>query len=73
MRITVIGDGHGRASWKSVDPNSCDKIVFLGDFVDSFDVNNTVMINNLLDIIEFKKSNHDKVILLYGNHIYLYI
>jgi hypothetical protein len=45
-----------------------DKIIFIGDYVDSFDVDNTRMKKNLEDIILFKKSLPDRVILLWGNH-----
>lgn len=45
-----------------------DKIIFIGDYVDSFSVNNIVMKKNLEDIILFKKILPDKVVLLWGNH-----
>jgi hypothetical protein len=45
-----------------------DKIIFIGDYVDSFDVDNIMMKKNLEDIILFKKALPHKVILLWGNH-----
>jgi len=45
-----------------------DKIVFIGDYVDSFTISNVVIKKNLEDIILFKKSMPDKVVLLWGNH-----
>ena len=50
-----------------------DKIVIVGDYVDSFDVTNAVMIHNLKEIIWFKQQLADKVVLLLGNHDIQYI
>jgi predicted phosphodiesterase len=50
-----------------------DKIIFIGDYVDSFDVTNDEMENNLRDIVLFKKTFPDKVVLLIGNHDLQYI
>jgi hypothetical protein len=70
MRTLVIGDIHGKQIWKkALDtiPN-IDKIVFLGDYVDSYDVTRHDISENLKDIIAFKSNNLDKVSLLLGNH-----
>jgi hypothetical protein len=45
-----------------------DKIVFIGDYVDSFTISNVDMLRNLEEIIHFKKTLPDKVVLLLGNH-----
>jgi hypothetical protein len=45
-----------------------DKIVFVGDYVDSFTIGNIHMKKNLEDIILFKKKLPQKVVLLWGNH-----
>ena len=65
-----IGDIHGLTLWKQIveDNIDFDNIVFIGDYLDSFDVSGEDQLKNLLDIIEFKKSNMDKVHLLIGNH-----
>jgi predicted MPP superfamily phosphohydrolase len=71
MKALSIGDIHGRSEhWKQflIDEPAADKIIFAGDFVDSFDKTNEQIEDNLLDIIQFKKDNMDKVILLMGNH-----
>lgn len=68
MKILSIGDIHGRPFWKRIDPNKYDKIVFVGDYVDSFPYTDTEILNNLMDIIEFKKTYPDKVVNLLGNH-----
>jgi predicted phosphodiesterase len=51
----------------------CDKIIFIGDYVDSFEVKNLEMMHNLHEIIHFKKTYPDKVVLLIGNHDIQYI
>lgn len=48
--------------------SSVDKIVFIGDYVDSFTISNVEIKRNLEDIIFFKKALPDKVVLLWGNH-----
>ena len=53
--------------------HSMEKIIFVGDYVDSFDVSNEDMLNNLDDIIHFKRTYPEKVILLLGNHDIQYI
>ena len=71
--ILVIPDVHGRTFWldKTNDISGYDKVIFLGDYLDPYkDENITVedAIENFKEIIEFKKNNMDKVILLLGNH-----
>lgn len=69
MKILAIGDLHGKNVWKLIaDPEKFDKIVFVGDYMDSWDKADEEMTTNLLDLIEFKKANMDKVVLLLGNH-----
>jgi predicted MPP superfamily phosphohydrolase len=76
-KIITIGDIHGRNSWKDIidkyDISELHKIVFVGDYVDSFDISNEKIEQNLLDIINLKKENIDKVVLLLGNHDLHYI
>lgn len=50
-----------------------DKIIFVGDYVDSFSIKNIDMKKNLEDIIFFKTVLPDKVVLLLGNHDVHYI
>ena len=49
------------------------KIVFVGDYVDSFNVSNPDMVDNLKDIIFFARAYPEKVVLLLGNHDIQYI
>lgn len=67
-KLLAIGDLHGKDVWRELDPESFDKVVFIGDYVDSFDKSNMEIIENLNSLIEFKKDNPDNVILLIGNH-----
>jgi len=50
-----------------------DKIVFVGDYVDSFDIGNEQILDNLRDIVLFAKTYPDLVVLLLGNHDIQYI
>lgn len=76
MKITTIGDVHGRFTWKQIvdkEINS-DKIVFIGDYFDTHDkISGKKQIDNFKEIMEFKKDNRDKVTILIGNHDFHYI
>lgn len=73
MNVIIIPDIHGRDYWKKVNPECHDKIVFLGDYVDSWDISNEDTYNNLEEIINLKKQYPEKVKLLIGNHDLQYI
>ena len=73
MKTITIGDLHGRDTWKSINPDDYDKIIFIGDYLDSFDILPVIILHNLKEIIEFKKQYPDKVVLLLGNHDVSYI
>lgn len=76
MKIISVADTHGdRTPLKIAKSkiNDCDKVIFLGDYVDSYDSDWTVQEKVLSDILSFKKEYPDKVILLFGNHDFSYI
>lgn len=75
MRILTIPDVHGRTNWISQigEVTQWDLIIFCGDYVDSFDISPEIIYENLVNIIEFKKTYFDKVILLLGNHDIQYV
>lgn len=73
MKTLVIGDIHGKDVWKGIVNLPHDKIVFVGDYFDSFDIPFQKQYQNFLAILEFKKANPDKVVLLVGNHDYHYL
>lgn len=73
MRIIALGDTHGRAFWKLiVRREKFDKLIFIGDYWDSFDIPYKEQYQNFLDIIAYKEANPDKVVLLLGNHDFHY-
>lgn len=69
-RVLVIGDIHGSSYWEKLFnyKNSFDKVVFIGDYVDSFEHGVKKQLKNLEKILKFKVDNSDNVILLIGNH-----
>lgn len=76
MRIVAIGDIHGRTIWKQITTQvkDVDKFVFIGDYFDTHEgVSAYQQIENFKDILQFKKDNPDKVILLTGNHDFHYL
>lgn len=71
MKILINPDIHGRIFWKySIEhKDEFDKIVFLGDYLDPYSLNLLeTEEDNFKEIIQFKKDNPDKVVLLLGNH-----
>lgn len=72
MRILAIGDIHGRGVWEAIiEKEKADVIVFIGDYLDSFDVGIWEQIENMQRI--FKLAEEDsRVHLLIGNHDYHY-
>ena len=77
MRIVAIGDTHGRSKWKEIveREKGADKIVFIGDYFDAKDGGYSAnrQIVNFNEIVEYKKDNPDKVIMLLGNHDFHYL
>lgn len=75
MKIIAMGDIHGRNNWKQIVNNeSFDKVVFLGDYFDVYDnISFEEMKHNFEDLIEYKRNNLEKVVLLIGNHDYHYM
>jgi predicted MPP superfamily phosphohydrolase len=74
--VENTGDPDGYADFDQPDWHNYtmyDKIIFVGDYVDSFTISNIEMKKNLEDIIFFKKTCPDKVVLLLGNHDVQYI
>ena len=83
MKTVIISDIHGRSIWKLIafveQPN---RIIFLGDYFDSFNISAAEQIYNFNEIINFKETSFTnsgkpdqhktEVILLIGNHDYGY-
>lgn len=68
LRTISIGDLHGHDSWKKINPEKYDRIVFVADYLDSYTHSNTEILHNLKEIIRFKLEYPEKVVLLTGNH-----
>ena len=75
MKIVAIGDIHGRDIWEKIveDNQDADLFVFVADYFDSFDVPVSLQLYNFKNILEFKRNNMERVILLFGNHDYHYL
>ena len=72
--VLVVPDVHGRIFWKEPVKeylDEVDRVVFLGDYLDPYENEDGLaddIYENLMDIINLKLSNMDKVVLLKGNH-----
>lgn len=73
MKTAIIGDIHGRSVWKLiVEIEKPDRVIFIGDYFDSYDIPGIDQIHNFKKIIEYKEKNECETILLIGNHDYHY-
>lgn len=70
--ILVFGDIHGRNIWKQVvesEKGNFRYVLFLGDYVSTHeDISSEMQMLNLQEIMAFKESDPDHVIMLRGNH-----
>jgi len=74
MKTIIIGDVHGRDQWKQIvaQETDADKVIFLGDYFDSFDISAVEQMHNFKEIVEFKETSGKQVIMLLGNHDHHY-
>lgn len=73
MKTIFIGDIHGKNIWKSIIiAERPDRVIFMGDYFDSYDISSKVQQENFKDIIEWKSKSSYETILLIGNHDYHY-
>ena len=73
MKTIFLGDTHGRSLWKDIIAKETpDRVVFIGDYFDSFDIGSAEQQFNFKEIIAFKESARYEVIMLIGNHDYHY-
>ena len=69
MKVIAIGDTHGRSCFNRViHTHTFDKLVFIGDYWDSFNIPFETQLETFKKIVELKRQYPDKVILLLGNH-----
>ena len=72
MKALIIPDTHLRGFWKETVEKWDGPIIFLGDYLDPYpyewkdEYPNSIQY--LLDILNFKDQNPDRVTLLLGNH-----
>ena len=77
-KIAIVADVHGRQFWKGLigHEDEFEKIVFLGDYVSPYPyegISNEEAIGVFDEVLKFKGSNENKVVLLTGNHDYSYV
>ena len=75
MKTIAIGDIHGLGYWKQIlEKERPDRVVFVGDYFDSFNIPGIDQIHNFKNIIHWKQDNPEcEVILLIGNHDFHYM
>ena len=74
MKTVVIGDIHGRSTWKLITHlEQPDRVIFVGDYFDSWDLKGVEQIHNFKEIIEYKETKVCETILLIGNHDFHYM
>ena len=75
MKTLILGDTHGRSNWKDVlaaHPDAA-RVIFMGDYFDSFDISGVEQLYNFNEIIRFKEETDKEVIMLIGNHDHHYL
>ena len=74
MKTVVIGDLHGNDIWHKIiyqeEPN---RVIFLGDYFDSFTLSPNTQWHNFINILSFKDYPEIELILLVGNHDHHYL
>ena len=73
-KTLVLGDTHGRSNWKlAIHQEQPGRVIFIGDYFDSFDIPGIDQIHNFKEIIHYKETNPQiEVVLLIGNHDHHY-
>lgn len=74
MKTLVLGDTHGRSNWKlAIHQENPNRVIFIGDYFDSFEFSAVEQIDNFKAIIKYKEDNPQvEVVLLIGNHDHHY-
>jgi len=74
MKTLLLGDTHGRDVWKRIiKEETPDKVIFVGDYFDSFDIKAVDQLNNFNEIVKYQRTSDIEVILLIGNHDHHYL
>lgn len=74
MKTLILGDIHGKTIWKDIVQLNydVDRVIFIGDYFDSFEHSAAEQIFNFNEIINYKKQINQEVVLLIGNHDHHY-
>lgn len=74
MKTIILGDTHGRSNWKlAIAQDKPDRVIFIGDYFDSFYFSGVEQIDNFKQIIQYKENNPQvEVVMLIGNHDHHY-
>lgn len=73
-KVLFIGDIHGRTDWRETALEGMKKfqeVVFLGDYLDSFNISSALQIDNFQQFLSLIKKKGGTALL--GNHDYAYI
>jgi len=73
IKLLAVGDLHGKSCWQAIDFGQYDKVVFMGDYVDSTNHSDEEILDNLKAVIHAKLQFSEKVVLLLGNHDIQYV
>ncbi len=72
MRVLAIGDIHGRNYWNTIPFVDFDRVIFLGDYLDSARLSNEEIIGNLERLVALQ-SEYENIDFLIGNHDLQYL
>lgn len=74
VNIIALGDTHGRDLWQEIaKKEDYDKFIFIGDYLDSREnITTRFQIENFERILDFKRNDPERVVVLIGNHDYHY-
>jgi hypothetical protein len=71
MKTIVIGDIHGRGTWMKILKQEYDKVIFLGDYLDTHEkISKAQQLYNFKEILNLDSKRHIRLI---GNHDYHYL
>lgn len=74
LKTLVLGDTHGRSLWKLITHiEKPDRVIFIGDYFDSFEISGFDQIQNFKDIVHYKETSRVEVVMLIGNHDFHYM
>jgi predicted phosphodiesterase len=75
MKTVILGDTHGLNLWKQIIElhKDAQRVIFMGDYFDSFYISGVEQLYNFNEIIRFKEETDKEVVMLIGNHDHHYL